>query len=106
MELLCYLDPSAISVLVTSLTAAFVAVAASVVIYWRKLKNKLKKNSDKEQAEEDIRMLDESALEGEAEQPTEAKEEQPAEAEQPTEVEEQPAESEKPKKTAKSKKKE
>lgn len=100
MELLCYLDPSAISVLVTSLTAAFVAVAASVVIYWRKLKNKLKKNSDKEQAEEDIRMLDESALEGEAEQPIEAKEEQPAE------VEEQPAESEKPKKTTKSKKKE
>ena len=88
MELLCYLDPSAISVLVTSLTAAFVAVAATLVIYWRKLKNKFKKKSDQENnkdAEGDINLIDESALADETEQP---------------------AESEKQKKTTKSKKKE
>ena len=74
IELLNYLDPSAISVLVTSLTAAFVAVAASLVIYWRKFKNKIKKNSDPNKgkdAEQDIRLLDESALEESAEQPAE-----------------------------------
>ena len=79
MELLCYLDPSAISVLVTSLTAAFVAVAASLVIYWRKFKNKFKKNSDPNKgkdAEGDVKLLDESALEGDTEQTTENSAEQ------------------------------
>ena len=72
-QLLCYLDPAAISVLATSLTAAFVAIAASLVIYWRKFKNKFKKKSDADKsknAEEDIRILDESALQDDAEQTT------------------------------------
>ena len=65
MELLGYLDPAAISVLATSLTAAFVAIAASLVIYWRKIKKKFNKNSDPDKnkdAEQDIRVIDESAL--------------------------------------------
>ena len=69
MELLAYIEPSTISVLATSLTAAFVAIAASLVIYWRKFKNKFKKKSDlgkNKDAEEDIRVLDESALEDDA----------------------------------------
>ena len=79
MELLCYLDPSAISVLVTSLTAAFVAVAASLVIYWRKFKNKFKKNADpnkNKDTEEAIRVLDESVLEDDAKQTTDSESEQ------------------------------
>ena len=80
-QLLCYLDPAAISVLATSLTAAFVAIAASLVIYWRKLKNKFKKKNDADKdknAEEDIRILDESVLQDDAEQAAPASEDQPA----------------------------
>ena len=76
-QLMCYLDPAAISVLATSLTAAFVAIAASVVIYWRKFKSKIKKNADpnkNKDAEEDIKILDESALEQDAEQAASASE--------------------------------
>ena len=83
IELLNYLDPSAISVLVTSLTAAFVAVAASLVIYWRKFKNKIKKNSDPNKgkdAEQDVRLLDESALADETEQTTDSQTESKEEA--------------------------
>ena len=55
---LLYIDPAATSVLLTSITAIVLAVGASAIIIWRKLKNKVSKtfnidpNSGKEVEEE------------------------------------------------------
>ena len=61
----CYLDPSAASILVTSITGIAIAVGAAVVIFVRKAKKKVAKvlhideNANKE-VEEDIVINDES----------------------------------------------
>lgn len=92
MNLLCYLDPAAISVLATSLTAAFVAVAASVVILWRKFKKKVTKNSDpnkNKEAEENIHITDQSLLDE-----TTAENEQTEQAQEQVQSEEQQVQSE------------
>ena len=53
-----YMDPAAVSVLLTSITAIVLAVGASVIIVWRRLKKKVEKtlkidpNSGKEVEEE------------------------------------------------------
>lgn len=87
---LLYIDPAATSVLITSLTAIVVAVGASAIVIWRKLKKKVDKalkidpNANKE-VEEELVILDEEA---------EQKEEAPVTEEAPAEpaVEETPAE--------------
>lgn len=64
---LSYIDPAATSVLLSSLTAVFVAIAASAIIIWRKVKNKVKKvikidpNKNKE-VEKDIVVSDDEVL--------------------------------------------
>ncbi len=66
MNLLAYIDPSAITILATSITAAVVAVGASLTVVWRRFKNKLHKNDDpskNKDAEGEVHVLDESALE-------------------------------------------
>lgn len=91
MNLLCYLDPASISILATSLTAAFVAVAASAVIVWRKFTKKITKNSDpnkNKEAESDIHITDQSLLD---ETDVQASEQLP-EQEQPNQTQEQPKE--------------
>ena len=61
---LLYIDPAATSVLITSLTAIVVAVGASAIVIWRKLKKKVDKtlkidpNANKE-VEEELVILDE-----------------------------------------------
>lgn len=79
MELLGYLDPASISVLATSLTALVAAVAASFIIFWRKLKNKFKKKdgAENKDAEADIHVLDESVLEENSEQNAESETQTP-----------------------------
>ena len=64
MTTLLYIDPAATSVLLSSITAIVVAIGASVIIIWRKLKKKVKKtfkidpNAGKE-VEEQIVLTDE-----------------------------------------------
>lgn len=64
---LLYIDPAATSVLLSSVAAVGVAVAASAIIIWRKIKNKTKKilktdpNKNKE-VEKDIAITDNSLL--------------------------------------------
>ena len=61
---LLYVDPAAVSILLTSITAIVLAIGASAIIIWRKLKNKVQKtfkidpNSGKEM-EEDLVITDE-----------------------------------------------
>lgn len=61
----CYLDPSAASILITSITGISIAVGAAVVIFVRKAKKKVAKvlhideNANKE-VEEDIVINEES----------------------------------------------
>lgn len=60
---LLYPDPAAVSILLTSITAIVLSVGASLLIYWRKIKNKVQKtfkidpNSGKE-VEEDLVITD------------------------------------------------
>ena len=60
-----YIDPAATSVLISSITAIVVALSATFIIMWRKLKKKVKKtfhideNANKE-VEADLVVLDES----------------------------------------------
>lgn len=61
-----YMDPAAVSVLLTSITAIVLAVGASVIIVWRRLKKKVEKtlkidpNSGKE-VEEELVLTDDNA---------------------------------------------
>lgn len=79
---LLYIDPAATSVLITSLTAIIVAVGASAIVIWRKLKKKVDKalkidpNANKE-VEEELVILDEEVEQAEEAPATE--EETPAE---------------------------
>lgn len=81
---LLYMDPSAVSILLTSITAIVLSVGASLLIYWKKIKNKVQKtfkidpNSGKE-VEDDIVITDsEEVSEGSAEVKTENASEQKA----------------------------
>lgn len=66
-----YIDPAATSALLSSITAILVAVGASFIVFWRKLKKKVDKtlkidpNKHKE-VEEDIVVHDESSAQAEA----------------------------------------
>ncbi len=68
---LLYIDPAATSVLITSLTAIVVAVGASAIVIWRKLKKKVDKtlkidpNANKE-VEEELVILDEETEQAQA----------------------------------------
>jgi hypothetical protein len=65
---MCYIDPAATSVLLSSITAIVIAVGASAIVIWRKLKKKVSKtlhidpNAGKE-VEEDIVVTDEEIAE-------------------------------------------
>lgn len=65
---MCYIDPAATSVLLSSITAIVIAVGASAIVIWRKLKKKVSKtlhidpNAGKE-VEEDVVVTDEDAEE-------------------------------------------
>lgn len=75
-----YIDPAATSVLLSSITAIVIAVGASAIIIWRKLKKKVSKtfhidpNAGKE-VEEDLVVSDEE-VNNETKQETETKEEE------------------------------
>ena len=62
---LCYIDPSATSVLISSITAAVVAIGAAAVIYIRKAKKKaadilhIDENANKE-VEEELKINDDT----------------------------------------------
>lgn len=97
MTQLLYIDPAATSVLITSLTAIGVAVGASAIVIWRKLKKKVDKtlkidpNANKE-VEEELVILDEETEQAEAEvtreevvEPTEEAPAEPAAEEAPAE---------------------
>ena len=68
VNLMLYIDPAATSVLLSSITAIIIAVGASVIIVWRKLKKKVNKtfhidpNAGKE-VEEDLVITEESEKE-------------------------------------------
>ena len=63
---LLYIDPAATSVLLTSITAIVVALGASAIVIWRKLKKNVKKalkideNTGKE-VEEDLVITEDTA---------------------------------------------
>ena len=38
---MCYIDPAATSVLLSSITAIVIAIGASAIIFWRKVKKKV-----------------------------------------------------------------
>lgn len=60
---MCYIDPAATSVLLSSITAIVIAIGASAIIFWRKVKKKVSKtlnidpNAGKE-VEEDLVVTD------------------------------------------------
>ncbi len=73
---MCYIDPAATSVLLSSITAIVIAIGASAIIFWRKVKKKVGKtlnidpNAGKE-VEEDLVVTDaEVAEEVKAEEAT------------------------------------
>lgn len=90
---LLYIDPAATSVLISSLTAIFVALAATAIIIWRKVKKGVTKtlhidpNAHKE-VEEDLVI-------------NEAKAEEPAEQTEQKTAEKQPETKKKTKKSEK-----
>lgn len=61
---MCYIDPAATSVLLSSITAIVIAIGASAIIFWRKVKKKVSKtlhidpNAGKE-VEDDLVVNDE-----------------------------------------------
>lgn len=73
---LLYIDPAATSVLISSLTAIVVAVAATAIVLWRKVKNKVTKtlridpNAHKE-VEDELVVNDEVATPTEPEKSSE-----------------------------------
>lgn len=77
---LLYIDPAATTALISSLTAIVVALGATFIILWRKLKKGVKKtlhideNANKD-AEEDLIVLDENADENADESANESAEE-------------------------------
>ncbi len=89
---LLYIDPAATSVLLSSVAAIAVAIAASAIVIWKKVKNNVKKivktdpNKNKE-VEKDIVLVDEEALKGqEKENKEEASQTKTTEKETKTEV--------------------
>lgn len=83
---MCYIDPAATSVLLSSITAIVIAIGASAIIFWRKVKKKVSKtlhidpNAGKE-VEEDLVVndeeVDDEVEEDEAEDEEEVEEEAP-----------------------------
>jgi MFS superfamily sulfate permease-like transporter len=81
-----YIDPAATSVLLTSITAIVVAVGASAIIFWRKVKKKVSKtlhidpNAGKEV--EDELVINDEEINSEIEEAEKAEEvQEPAEEE-------------------------
>lgn len=78
---MCYIDPAATSVLISSITAIVVALGATFIIIWRKMKRGVQKTLHIDEnagkvVEDDLVILDEEATENGAN--TETKEEAPA----------------------------
>ena len=109
---LLYIDPSSVSILLTSITAIVVACGAAIIIAIRSIKKKVNKvlhidENAKKEVEDEL-VINDELKEGEAgeEAPAEEKTEQPAEekteapAEEVSEVKEA-ADAEKPKKKSK-----
>lgn len=94
---LCYIDPAATSVLLSSITAIVIAVGASAIIIWRKLKKKVSKtlhidpNAGKE-IEDELVVTDEEVKAETTETPAETVEEKVEEAQAVETTEETPAE--------------
>lgn len=70
-----YIDPAATSVLLSSITAICVAVGATFIVVWRKLKNKINKTlhidpNAKKEVEDDLVITDETPSEATAEAET------------------------------------
>ena len=96
---MCYIDPAATSVLLSSITAIALAIGASAIILWRKVKKKVSKtlnidpNAGKEVEEElvvtDAEVAEEVKAEETAEESVEeVKTEETAEVAETTETEE------------------
>ncbi len=70
--LLSYIDPSSVSILVTSIAGIAVAVSTTVVILWRRAKKKvanvlhIDENAGKE-VEDELKLVDETAESGNGE---------------------------------------
>lgn len=68
--LLSYIDPSSVSILVTSIAGIAVAVSTTVVILWRRAKKKvanvlhIDENAGKE-VEDELKLVDEAGAESE-----------------------------------------
>ena len=103
-SVLAYIDPAATSVLLSSIVAIVVAIGASAIVIWRKVKKGVSKtfhidpNANKE-VEEDVVLTDETAEEPAKEETSEATET----AEEPVkeETSEEPKNEKKSKKTSK-----
>ena len=86
-----YIDPAATSVLLTSITAIVVAVGASAIIFWRKVKKKVSKtlhidpNAGKEV--EDELVINDEEINSEIEEAEKAEETVSEEVEEPAEEE-------------------
>ena len=86
-----YIDPAATSVLLTSITAIVVAVGASAIIFWRKVKKKVSKtlhidpNAGKEV--EDELVINDEEINSEIEETEKAEETVSEEVEEPAEEE-------------------
>ena len=86
-----YIDPAATSVLLTSITAIVVAVGASAIIFWRKVKKKVSKtlhidpNAGKEV--EDELVINDEEINSEIEESEKAEETVSEEFEEPAEEE-------------------
>lgn len=92
---LLYIDPAATSVLITSITSICVALGATAIIVWRKLKKNVKKvlkvdeNAGKK-VEDDLVVYDEQEIKTDAvaeEKATDVEEKTDSEANQPSENE-------------------
>lgn len=106
---LLYLDPAATSALISSLTALVVAVGASGIVIWRKLKKKVDKTLNKDpnankEVEDELIINDEEDVKPAEENVTETPVEAPFEEVTAEETPAAPAPEEKPK-TSKTKKK-
>lgn len=75
--LLSYIDPSSVSILVTSIAGIAVAVSTTVVILWRRAKKKvanvlhIDENAGKE-VEDELKLVDEANAESENGEKTDA----------------------------------
>lgn len=106
---LCYIDPAATSVLLSSIVAIVVAIGASAIVIWRKVKKGVSKtlhidpNANKE-VEEDIVLTEETTAEETKEQSSTEAETKDAETEN-AQVEDNKATTEEPKESKKTVKK-